>query len=99
MNAWYLGINSVGGALLQIPLSGSASKGGKLLFGAVWSITSGRRASTINAAFSPSAGEVLVFTGTDPGNAANWRQEGRYTIAPAARDECSYRRRRRSADC
>ena len=41
MNAWYLGIDSVGGALLQIPLSGAASKGGKLVFCAVWSIISG----------------------------------------------------------
>ncbi len=34
MNAWYLGINSIGGALLQIPLAGATKLGGDLLFGA-----------------------------------------------------------------
>ena len=41
MNAWYLGINAIGGVLEMIPLSGAASKGGKLLFCAVWSLDAG----------------------------------------------------------
>ena len=41
MNAWYLGINAIGGALNMIPLSGAATKGGKLLFCAVWSLDAG----------------------------------------------------------
>ena len=41
MNAWYLGINSVGGALKMIPLSGAARMGGRLISGGVMSIDAG----------------------------------------------------------
>ena len=41
MNAWYLGINSIGGALQMIPLSGAARMGGQLISGAVMSIDAG----------------------------------------------------------
>lgn len=79
MNAWYLGIDAVGGALAKIPLAGAAGKGGKLLFGAVWSTDAGDGADDKNC-FVTSEGEILVFTGTNPSDAANWRQEGRYSL-------------------
>src|SRR2546421_8886060 len=41
MNAWYLPLNAIQGALQMIPLSGAAKKGGKLLFGATWSLDAG----------------------------------------------------------
>ena len=82
MNAWYLPIDSVGGALLKIPLAGSATRGGHLLFGATWSPNVGDGADTKNV-FYTSEGEALVFTGSDPSDANNWRQEGRYTIGKA----------------
>jgi hypothetical protein len=44
MNAWYFQtINAYQGALSLIPLSGAAKLGGKLLFGATWSVDCGRR--------------------------------------------------------
>ena len=81
MNAWYLGIDSVSGAALKIPLSGAASKGGKLLCGFSWSLDAGDGISE-KCCFMTDLGEILIFVGTDPGNAANWRQEGRYAISP-----------------
>jgi hypothetical protein len=79
MSAWYLDINSVGGALLEIPLSGAAGKGGTLLFGAVYSTDAGD-GNDDKCVFVTTLGEVLVFTGTNPGDAANWRQEGRWSL-------------------
>jgi hypothetical protein len=79
MNAWYLGINSVGGALNMIPLSGAATKGGKLLFGATWTIDAGDGLDD-KCVFATDLGELLIFTGSNPADAANWRQEGRYQI-------------------
>jgi hypothetical protein len=79
MNAWYLDINAIGGELQLIPLSGSASKGGKLLFGATWTIDAGDGLDD-KCVFVTDEGEVLIFTGTNPSDAANWRQEGRYMI-------------------
>ena len=81
MNAWYGGIDAHGGALNIIPLSGAATKGGKLLFGATWSIDAGDGIDD-KCVFVTDLGELLIFTGTDPGDAANWRQEGRYQVAP-----------------
>jgi len=80
MNAWYLGIDAVGGLLNLIPLSGAASKGGKLLFSAVWSADTGDGLDD-KLVFATDLGELLVFTGTNPADAANWRQEGRFSIS------------------
>ena len=80
MNAWYLPINSVGGELNIIPLSGSATRGGKLVAGATWSIDAGDGIDD-KCVFLTSEGEVLIFTGSNPGDINNWRQEGRYHIS------------------
>ena len=79
MNAWYLDTNSVGGVLSLIPLSGAAAKGGRLLFGAAWTIDAGDGLDD-KCVFVTDQGEILVFTGTDPSDATNWRQEGRYQV-------------------
>ena len=79
MTAWYLGIDAVGGVLQPIYLSGAAQKGGKLLFGATWSIDAGDGIDD-KCVFVTSLGELLIFTGSNPSDAANWRQEGRYQI-------------------
>jgi hypothetical protein len=79
MNVWYLDINAIEGQLELIPLSGSANKGGKLLFGATWTIDAGDGLDD-KCVFVTDEGEVLIFTGTNPADTANWRQEGRYMI-------------------
>jgi hypothetical protein len=79
MTAWYLGIDAVGGVLKPIYLSGASTKGGKLMFGATWSIDAGDGTDD-KCVFGTDNGEILIFTGSDPGDAANWRQEGRYHI-------------------
>ena len=81
MNAWYGGLNAIGGELNLIPLSGAATKGGKLLFGATWSIDAGDGIDD-KCCFVTDLGECLIFTGSNPGDPANWRQEGRYQIPP-----------------
>jgi hypothetical protein len=81
MNAWYLPLNAVGGELAMIPLSGAASRGGKLLFGATWSVDAGDGTDD-KCCFVSDLGEILVFTGSNPADPTNWRQEGRYAIAP-----------------
>jgi len=81
MNAWYLPLNAIQGTLQMIPLSGAASRGGKLLFCATWSIDAGNGIDD-KLVFATNLGEILVFTGSNPGDAANWRQEGRYEMSP-----------------
>ena len=82
MNAWYLPLNANQGQLSMIPLSGSATKGGKLVSGFAWSIDAGDGIDD-KCVFMTDQGELLIFTGSDPSTIANWRQEGRYaTSAP-----------------
>jgi len=81
MNAWYLPLNAVGGALAMIPLSGAATKGGKLLACFTWSIDAGDGIDD-KLVFMSDLGELLIFTGSDPSVATSWRQEGRYEISP-----------------
>jgi len=80
MNAWYLPLNAAGGALLMIPLSGAAKRGGSLLFGCSWSVDAGDGIDD-KCCFFTDQGEVLIFTGSDPSSASAWRQEGRYDIS------------------
>ena len=80
MNAWYLPTNAAGGLLQLIPLSGAATKGGKLLCGFSWSIDAGDGLDD-KCVFMTDHGELLIFTGSDPSNASNWSQEGRYTTS------------------
>lgn len=79
MNAWFLDIDAVGGVLQQIPLSGSFTLGGYLLFGCTWSVSAGDGIDD-KCIFVTSEGEIAIFTGTNPADAANWKQEGRYQI-------------------
>jgi len=81
MNAWYLGIDSIGGALLKIPLSGAATRGGYLIAAASWSVDAGDGIDD-KICFITSEGELLIFTGSDPSSAATWKQEGRYQVPP-----------------
>jgi hypothetical protein len=81
MDAWYLDIDAVGGALKQIPLSGAFTKGGSLLFGCAWSVSAGDGIDD-KCIFVTTEGEIAVFTGTNPGDAQNWKQQGRYQMSP-----------------
>ena len=79
MNMWYLPIDSIQGALLKIPMSGAATRGGYLMFLTVITMDAGDGVDDKLIAVT-SEGEALVFTGNDPGGVNTWKQEGRFTI-------------------
>lgn len=78
MVAWYLPIDSVGGAATDHTLRGVFQNGGSLLFGATWSTDAGDGIDDYNVFFSDK-GEVAVYAGDDPG-ASNWALVGRYEL-------------------
>jgi hypothetical protein len=78
-NAWYLPVDSIGGAAVKFPLGGVFTRGGSLLFGASWS-TDGGGGLSEQCAFFSSEGEVAVYQGTDPSTAATWSKVGVYRI-------------------
>ena len=81
MDAWYLPLNAVGGILDLVPLSGAATRGGSLLWGGAWTVDGGDGGVDDKCVFGTTEGELLIFSGSNPGDAQNWRQEGRYDLS------------------
>jgi hypothetical protein len=78
-NAWYLAVDAIGGALTKFPLGAVFTRGGALLFGASWSLDTGSGLDA-KCAFFSTEGEVAVYQGTNPGDAAAWSLVGVYRI-------------------
>lgn len=79
MQAWYLPVDSIGGAAVAFSLAGIFSKGGSLLFGAKWSMDAGDGLDD-KCVFVSTEGEVAIYEGTNPGSAADWRKAGVYVM-------------------
>jgi hypothetical protein len=79
LNAWYLPVDTVGGAAVKLPLGGVFKRGGSLLFGASWSLDGGG-GLTEQCIFVSTEGEVAVYQGTDPSSPSAWSRVGVYRI-------------------
>lgn len=77
--AWYLPVDSIGGAANSFSLAGVFKRGGSLLFGATWSLDSGSGLDD-KCVFVSTEGEIAVYSGTNPGSAADWSLQGIYTM-------------------
>jgi hypothetical protein len=81
LSAWYLPVNSIGGAAQEINLAGIFQNGGSLLFGGKWSLDAGNGLDD-KCVFVTTTGEVAIYQGTDPSDATNWQKVGVYQITP-----------------
>lgn len=79
LDAYYLGLNAVGGAASVFPLGGVMKKGGSLLMGFSWSIESGDGLGDY-CVFVSTEGEVAIYSGSDPGDADDFGLKGVYQI-------------------
>lgn len=79
LDAWYLPVDSIGGAATKIPLGGVFGLGGSLLFGATWSLDTGSGLSE-QCVFVTTEGEVAVYQGSDPSSANTWSKVGVYRL-------------------
>jgi hypothetical protein len=81
LDVWYLDTDSIGGTATVFPLGGVFSHGGKLLFGARWSLeTGGEGGLSDQNIFVTSQGEVAIYQGVSPADAATWQLVGVYRI-------------------
>lgn len=89
LNAWYLPIDSIGGAATKFPLTSIFKLGGSLLCGATWAIdsTSGIYETCV---FITTEGEVAVYNGPYPGDPA-WTLIGTYKISRPLGRRCLMR--------
>lgn len=79
LNAWYLPLDSIGGAATKFPLTSIFKLGGSLVCGSTWAIdsTSGIYEACV---FISTEGEVAVYNGDYPG-ATNWTLIGTYKVS------------------
>jgi hypothetical protein len=82
LNAWYLPVDQVSGALVKFPLGGVFGRGGSLLFGQTWSLDSGAEGGLSEQnVFVSTEGEVAAYQGIDPGATdGSWSKVGVYRI-------------------
>lgn len=78
--AWYLPVDSVGGAAQDVSLAGVFQDGSSLLFGATWSLDAGDGINQ-RCVFVSTTGEVAIYQGTDPSDATKWSLQGVYNIS------------------
>jgi hypothetical protein len=71
LSAWYLAVNSIGGAATEFPLAAVARLGGYLVGMWTWTRDAGDGQDDV-AAFVTSEGEIIVYAGTDPASASTW---------------------------
>lgn len=87
LSAWYLAVNSVGGAATEFPLAGIARLGGYLVGMGTWTRDAGDGMDDV-AVFLTSEGEAIVYQGTDPASASAWSLVGVFRIGKPIGRRC-----------
>lgn len=78
-DAYYLGVDLIGGTATLFPLGAQFSKGGKLLAISTWSVDGGAGPEDY-CAFISSLGQVAVYTGLDPNDTTSWKLKGVFNL-------------------
>lgn len=85
LSFWYLAVDTVAGALTEFDLGPNASKGGHLVAMGTWTRDGGDGVDDL-AVFITSEGQVIIYQGSDPGDATAWSLVGVFNIgAPIGR--------------
>lgn len=84
---WYLPVNSLGGAAQSLEFGGIFKLGGFLMAVASWSVDNTAGLQEFFVAIS-SEGEVAVYQGFDPTNAANWAIASHFRIGRPVGRRC-----------
>ena len=86
---WYLDTSAVGGTATAFDFGAQLRKGGYIVAGASWSIDAGDGLDDVFVVIS-SEGEVLVYIGDDPANAATFQLSGVYAIGRPLNNRCFF---------
>ena len=87
LKAWYLPVDSVGGAAQSIDLGGIANFGGYIMAISTWTVDGGSGMDDYWVAIT-SAGQVIAYRGTDPSSATSWALVGVWNIAQPVGRRC-----------
>ncbi|ESX13508.1 hypothetical protein X768_04560 [Mesorhizobium sp. LSJC265A00] len=81
LTAWFLPVDTIAGAAVDLSLAGVFQKGGSLLFGGTWSLDAGDGVDD-KCVFVSTKGEVAVYEGANPADPNDWSLVGRYDMSP-----------------
>ncbi len=87
LKAWYLPTDSIAGAAAAFDLQSIARLGGYLVAMGTWTVDGGYGVDDL-AVFITSKGEVIVYRGIDPSNAATWALAGVWAIGSPFTTRC-----------
>ena len=90
LSVWYLPTNALGGAASQLDFGGIARNGGFLQGMATWTLDAGQGADDY-AVFITNMGEIIVYNGTDPSDAATWALKGVWQLGYVFSRRCFYK--------
>lgn len=87
--AWYLPINSIGGAAQVLDFGSLFPRGGRLMSLSSMSIDSSQGISSLLVAVSEN-GDMVIFEGTDPSSASTWYVKGTWRLGAPATEKCLF---------
>lgn len=90
LKAWYLGVLSIAGAASELDFAGICRSGGYLQAMGTWTLDAGQGVDDY-AVFVTSMGEVLVYNGTDPSDAATWALKGVWQVGQTFARRCFFK--------
>jgi hypothetical protein len=85
--AWYLPVDSISGAAAVLRVGSNLRLGGTLVAGGPFTHDGGFGPEDF-CAFVSSEGEVVIYSGTDPGDPATWSLQGTYLIGRPIGNRC-----------
>jgi len=92
LNAWYLPVDQIGGALTLWPMGGVFVRGGTLIWGQGWSLDSGGAGGlSEQCVFTTTEGEVAAYQGLSPDVDQGWSKVGIYRIGRPLGDKAFMR--------
>jgi hypothetical protein len=87
LTAWYLPVNSIGGAALSFSVAGLATRGGYIMAMGTWTRDGGDGQDDV-AVFLTSEGEAIIYQGTDPSSSTTWVLVGVFQIGKPIGRRC-----------
>ena len=90
MKVWYLGVNAISGAASALDFGGIARNGGFIQAMGTWTLDAGQGADDY-AVFVTNMGEVIVYNGTDPTDAATWQLKGVWQLGQTFNRRCFFK--------
>jgi hypothetical protein len=90
LKVWYLPVNSIAGAASPLDFGAIARNGGYLQAMGTWTLDAGQGADDY-AVFVTSMGEIIVYNGTDPTDAATWALIGVWALGQTFNRRCFFK--------